>query len=116
MSLPRRRFFYGRRHRHPGPIQGHAPGHLRTRLHDWIDRWQYDAFVGDDEDGVSSTDIIWLLGKLWNCTDTIDNLTRATFELGREYFTVGQMVRALKPILVKQIEAGELKPGTCRRW
>jgi hypothetical protein len=53
---------------------GHAPGHLREAFIDWVDA---------DDDSKDSVvvgyaelvkPVRWLLGQLWNCTDTMPGM------------------------------------------
>jgi hypothetical protein len=46
---------------------GHAPGHLREALQEWIDE---GATPTIEVDGKKRSDD-WLLGQLWNCTDVM---------------------------------------------
>ncbi len=47
---------------------GHAPGHLRNALNEWIDEGaEGDTVTIDDE----ARPLKWLLGQLWNCSDIL---------------------------------------------
>lgn len=47
---------------------GHAPGHLRDALLEWLDAEEESetVVVGYEE---RTMPLSWLLGQLWNCTD-----------------------------------------------
>jgi len=59
---------------------GHAPGHLREALAQWVEQWSDSgkeywppypsiaATVGWDQ---VNKPIEWLLGQLWNCNDIV---------------------------------------------
>ena len=50
---------------------GHAPGHLRAAFLDWVEFGcvlERLVAVGDDD---VPRDIRWLIGRLWNCPDTL---------------------------------------------
>lgn len=57
------------------PKGGHAPGHLRDALYDWLNEW----YQGESDEPVVTTVEIdgtekplrWLIGRLWNCTDCL---------------------------------------------
>lgn len=74
---------------------GHAPGHLRDALAEWIEEGQdgTGVVVLDDE----PRPLGWLLGQLWNCTDTLPR--GACAELGLPAgSTYAQAARRLRPM------------------
>ena len=72
---------------------GHAPGHLRDALVEWLDTdSESDTIVvGEQERAVS---LRWLIGQLWNCTDILPHEYCATLEL-RQGSTYAQAVRKI---------------------
>jgi len=79
------------------PAQGgHAPGHLREALYNWIDAQNMEGDVArlDDEE---SFEVAGLLGQLWNCSDTLPSHVRARLgDFGIEAGSVAVAVRAIK--------------------
>ena len=77
---------------------GHAPGHLRKALLDWLDDWPDSESPGPARVGEQDRPIKWLLGKLWNCTDILPSISRNTLAWGgiENVWTYAQAVRALR--------------------
>ncbi len=49
---------------------GHAPGHLRAAFEQWAESRQKDRETVWVEWWDEHRPLRWLLGQLWNCTDT----------------------------------------------
>ena len=63
---------------------GHAPGHMREMLYHWIDESE-------------SIPVPKLLGKLWNCTDTLPSTVVSRLQdFGIDASSVARAVRAAK--------------------
>ena len=89
---------------------GHAPGHLRDCLGNALldhegDWWRHLEmnFMRERHqrwwDSTSASDrAYWLIGQLWNCTDTVPSELRESVRdwLEDEYFSYARLVRALK--------------------
>lgn len=59
---------------------GHAPGHLRDALYEWLETVDLETatlgdtvLVGWEE---TPRTVGWLLGQLWNCTDAVPSTIR----------------------------------------
>ncbi|MCH7575206.1 MAG: hypothetical protein IIA59_08790 [Candidatus Marinimicrobia bacterium] len=103
-------------------VGGHAPGHLREAMGDWIER-TYESqdsiisclradtsfnYVGADEIFYEGPKPLkWLIGQLWNCTDVLPGTTaRDLEELLERYLepklnvgTYGRAVRQIAEVL-----------------
>ncbi len=63
---------------------GHAPGHLRDPLCEYLDNVGPIVNAGDEVvvgDFEERRTVRWLIGQLWNCTDTLQNFYTADLEL-----------------------------------
>ena len=71
-------FGLGKNHRHKlmKIKSGHIQSHLREAFQEWLDQFGSDFPVSLDavtsQDGEPMTGR-WLIGQLWNCTDTLPN-------------------------------------------
>jgi hypothetical protein len=73
---------------------GHAPGHLREAFAAWVDADQPETvMVGDDETVMPAR---WLLGILWNCTDTMPSNLCSQLDM-RSGSSYAMAVRRLLP-------------------
>lgn len=64
---------------------GHAPGHLRDALHDFVNHYWVSANPLPPVIYVSGRreSLTWLLGQLWNCTDVIPDRVALALHLER---------------------------------
>lgn len=62
------------------PRGGHAPGHLRDALYEWLEAVDLETATLGDTVLVGSEDtprtVGWLLRQLWNCTDAVPSTIR----------------------------------------
>ena len=77
-------------------LGGHAPGHLRSLFCEWIETGE----VPTNDCTVPYQDqpnlLRWLIGQLWNCTDTVPGSECAMLDLpaGSTYAQAARNVRA----------------------
>jgi hypothetical protein len=95
-------------------ISRHAPGHIREEVLELIDE---DLF--DDMDHVKR--LHYLLGRLWNCTDTVpsaerrivadfldtENLDESDSKV-RWGCSYAQMARHFRPLLIKELNPSSM--------
>jgi hypothetical protein len=80
---------------HNLPRGGHAPGYLRQAFLDWVEFGcvlEELVAVGDDE---VPRDIHWLVGRLWNCVDTLPGWACSDLDIPRGS-SYAQAVRLLR--------------------
>jgi hypothetical protein len=73
---------------------GHAPGHLREALYQWIENGASASFVLVEETEVPAQTF---LGLLWNCSDTLPSDVRQDLRrCGIDAGSVASAVRQLR--------------------
>ena len=79
-------------------MRGHVPGHLRVEFEEYLDYW----YCKCEEPDLGDMSINHLLGKLWNCTDTLPSRYCGALDIpqGSSY---AKAVRKFK----EQLEAAE---------
>jgi hypothetical protein len=95
-------------------ISRHAPGHIREEVLELIDEGLFD-----DIDNVRR--LHYLLGRLWNCTDTVpyaerriiadfldtENLEESAYKV-RYSCSYAQMARHFRPLLIKELNPSSM--------
>ena len=72
---------------------GHAPGHLRDALLEYLDEGSdLDTVVVGEEERI--VPLRWLVGQLWNCTDVLPQEYCAMFDI-RQGSTYAKAVRTI---------------------
>lgn len=89
------------RYRYNPARGGHAGGHLREPFIDWADGPQDEGSVDIDER--TRRPLKWLVGQLWNCTDTMPSYTCEALDL-LHGSTFAQGVRSLPKSLTEGAE------------